>query len=96
MPKGPTWQQIHDDFKPSFLGEHTIEMRHIDRIDTYYRSNGRSEAFFTCPFCSRSVTARTWSLAGGGKRCECGAMIGWRMSLGEHSAYHWIDESKHG
>lgn len=28
-----------------------------------------------CPFCSCVVEAHLWSIAGSGKRCECGAVI---------------------
>jgi hypothetical protein len=28
-----------------------------------------------CPFCSAETKAFWWSLSGGGKRCECGAMF---------------------
>lgn len=34
---------------------------------------GRSWCDITCPFCGRVVRAYIWSLAGGGKRCGCGA-----------------------
>ena len=29
-----------------------------------------------CPWCGREVKAYLWSLSGGGKRCECGALFG--------------------
>ena len=29
-----------------------------------------------CPWCKREVKAYLWSLAGGGKRCSCGALFG--------------------
>jgi hypothetical protein len=35
---------------------------------------GRSRIVFYCPFCDERVEAYTWSLAGSGKRCLCGAM----------------------
>ena len=37
---------------------------------------GRSRITIICPFCSGHVTAYLWSLAGGGTRCPCGAMLG--------------------
>lgn len=38
---------------------------------------GKSTVIVTCPFCHRDVEAYKWSLAGGGKRCSCGALHGW-------------------
>lgn len=39
-----------------------------------YSAFGRSYCFITCPFCKTEVKAFVWSLAGGGKRCPCGAL----------------------
>lgn len=39
------------------------------------RANGRSTVETGCPFCNVSVRAHLWSLAGGGKRCQCGALL---------------------
>ena len=39
---------------------------------------GKSTTIVTCPFCGRDTEAYTWSLAGGGKRCPCGALHGYR------------------
>lgn len=36
---------------------------------------GKSSFLLECPFCHAVVEAFCWSLAGGGKRCECGAKI---------------------
>lgn len=36
-------------------------------------SIGRNEVYITCPFCGVETLAYLWSLAGGGKRCQCGA-----------------------
>lgn len=38
---------------------------------------GRSTYVVTCPFCDTDTEARAWSLAGSGKRCECGALHSW-------------------
>ncbi len=32
--------------------------------------------YFKCPWCQQEVKAYVWSLAGGGKRCDCGAIFG--------------------
>lgn len=34
---------------------------------------GRSTVTLRCPHCDTVTEARLWSLAGSGKRCECGA-----------------------
>lgn len=42
---------------------------------------GRSSFLICCPFCKGETRAFTWSLCGGGKRCEnraCGALFGGR------------------
>ena len=35
---------------------------------------GRTHVGLKCPFCAATVLAYLWSLAGSGKRCECGAV----------------------
>lgn len=40
------------------------------------REFGKTRLHIDCPFCGGLVVAYLWSLAGGGKRCDCGAMIG--------------------
>ena len=32
--------------------------------------------YFDCPFCAHEVKAYLWSISGGGKRCDCGALFG--------------------
>lgn len=36
---------------------------------------GRTRELIRCPFCRGEVWAYVWSLCGGGKRCDCGAML---------------------
>ena len=43
-----------------------------------YRSVGRILVEATCPFCQGTVQAYLWSLAGSGKKCSCGAVLGQR------------------
>lgn len=43
-----------------------------------YREMGRVHLTLTCPFCTNETYAFAWSLAGGGKRCDCGALFGSR------------------
>jgi len=32
--------------------------------------------YFNCPWCKNEVKAYVWSMCGGGKRCDCGAIFG--------------------
>lgn len=34
--------------------------------------------YFNCPWCETEIKAYVWSLNGGGKRCECGAIFSGR------------------
>lgn len=47
-----------------------------------YQPAAAGRSFYTveCPFCGVAVQARAWSLAGSGKRCECGAVHTWKGS----------------
>lgn len=42
----------------------------------YSAQFGRANVQVKCPFCFHTVTAYVWSLAGGGKKCKCGALHG--------------------
>ncbi len=56
------------------------EMPHVEsrRYFTTERHEmvGRTSEVATCPFCGAKVVVFVWSLAGSGKRCECGALFG--------------------
>ena len=54
--------------------------------DYHPAPEGRSYYVVTCPFCGCDVEARAWSLAGSGKRCECGAVHTWYGSRREVGA----------
>lgn len=41
-----------------------------------YDCVGRSSVTFHCPWCNDHIEAFIWSICGGGKRCECGAIFG--------------------
>ena len=58
------------------LDHPTIERRNYE--STYFpAAAGKSYYLIWCPFCGAKAEARSWSLAGGGKRCECGAKHHW-------------------
>jgi hypothetical protein len=46
--------------------------------ETYgYRGDfGRASIMIICPFCKAHLRGYIWSLAGGGKKCSCGALHG--------------------
>ena len=74
--KGPRFEDV---FKQSDV----IDSREYVELSER-REFGTSRVILRCPFCGRRVVAYIWSMAGGGKRCECGAIFG---SLGQ--AHHW-------
>lgn len=45
-------------------------------VHSYRSKFGKSTVEIDCPFCSGTTTAFVWSLAGGGKKCSCGALHG--------------------
>lgn len=53
-----------------------VEARDHGGLYSFVPRMGRTSALIRCPFCKRTVEVFTWSLAGGGKRCECGALFG--------------------
>ena len=55
------------------LASPNCEHREYSRTSAY-KVFGRSFVYITCPFCEVRVKAYIWSLAGGGKRCDCGAL----------------------
>lgn len=42
---------------------------------------GRTVLAITCPYCHTTTEAYAWSLAGTGKRCECGAVHHYRPAV---------------
>lgn len=38
--------------------------------------HGKSTMMVKCPFCGAKLEVYTWSFAGSGKRCSCGALLG--------------------
>jgi hypothetical protein len=51
----------------------TTEARRYEILIEWSMGPGRSKMVLLCPFCGAEVTAYRWSLAGSGKRCDCGA-----------------------
>lgn len=80
--KGPTWDQIHAP------GANNIESRDFPGYTRKWSEMGKSRIEVKCPFCKMTITAYLWSVAGGGKRCNCGAMFGSGGTF-----YHFADRS---
>jgi hypothetical protein len=62
---------------------------------------GRTTIIIHCPFCRSEVTAYLWSLAGGGKRCDCGALFSgyglayrWKPVATERTVQDHVDRSR--
>ena len=54
-----------------------IESRFYRTVSESRRERGMSSRVIECPFCGCYTEARLWSLAGTGKRCDCGATFDW-------------------
>lgn len=70
--KGPTWAQVGEIF-------HDARNDILEREVKYLRTSpehGRTRLLLECAFCGFELWAYQWSLCGGGKRCDCGAIIG--------------------
>lgn len=55
----------------------------VHRVGLEHKSS--NTIYFYCPFCRDEVKAYVWSLVGGGKRCDCGALF----AGGSGRAYQW-------
>lgn len=90
-PKGPTYQQASDSFN-RVPGAREVEAIEYTFMGPFPKENGHTEIIIRCPFCATHVTVRTWSLAGGGKRCLCGALFGnYHGARAPRMAYHWAE-----
>jgi len=63
-----TWNDVSDKSVQ-------IEEREYGRTGLMPVANGRSYFYADCPFCETQLRVYPWSLAGGGKRCYCGALL---------------------
>lgn len=59
-----TWDDRNTDQREYTLSSSTLE--HPSSIVWW----------FDCPWCGGEIKAYLWSLSGGGKRCDCGAIFG--------------------
>ena len=51
------------------------ETRFAEIVSVNPRPAGRTTVTIRCPFCDVLTEVRSWSLAGSGKRCDCGALL---------------------
>lgn len=78
--KGPAWSQVHDPKLANLIEACGFGYkRKISQM-------GRTRVWIDCPFCKGTVEAYLWSIAGKGKRCDCGALFG-----GSGTVYHFAD-----
>ena len=68
-----------------------IESRFYRIVSESRRERGMSTRVVECPFCGCHTEARLWSLAGSGKRCDCGALFGW---MGTATRTHVAEQSE--
>lgn len=85
-PKGPKWTDIRPDPTTGVL-PNSIEWRE-GFVQRRFAQMGKSRVWLRCPFCKGTVEAYVWSLCGGGKRCDCGALAG-----GDLNFYHFAERS---
>jgi hypothetical protein len=57
-------------------GSNSVEQREYVASSYHPRPSGKSYYIIRCPFCKADMKAFAWSIRGGGKRCDCGAMLG--------------------
>lgn len=71
-------------FKDIFSRAELIDTKQyvVHRVSLEHRSS--NTMYFNCPFCNTEVKAYVWSICGGGKRCDCGALFGRSAN-----AYQW-------
>lgn len=63
------------DVSPEAVDRGEIEARDYETFGGTSRP-GRTTYRVRCPFCSVVFDVYPWSLAGTGKRCSCGALLG--------------------
>ena len=84
QPNGPTWRQVAN-------GKGIVSKPY--RAHSHRAGNDRPRHDIDCPFCDTTVTAYDWSIAGGGKRCDCGAMFASRHGRAP-TAYHFAAKAE--
>lgn len=52
------------------------EFRQSINLGVKSSRHGKSTMMVRCPFCEKELEVYIWSLAGSGKRCSCGALLG--------------------
>lgn len=61
-----------------------LETRYIRILAEDVEHPSSRVIYFDCPFCNVAVKAYVWSLCGGGKRCDCGALFTGRSGRAVH------------
>lgn len=58
-------------------------VRQVQQARSTSTEFGRARGWVLCPFCGSKPEVFWWSLAGGGKRCYCNALLGHGRALAE-------------
>lgn len=82
-------QQEIDEWNPEVLfhSGSGYEMRKFKVLRKTSRPNGRTSIDIRCPFCKTVVEAFVMSLAGCGKRCECGVIHTRLITIDDKNIY---------
>ena len=72
-------------FKDTYRYEDLMDKDWIKIHKTGLEHKSSNTVYFNCPFCGIEVKAYVWSLTGGGKNCQCGALFTGRSGR----AYRW-------
>lgn len=57
------------------MTSNSTETRKIDGYKRKWSETGKTRIAVDCPFCGAELIAYLWSLAGSGKKCQCGAKM---------------------
>lgn len=57
------------------MTSNSTETRQVDGYKRKWSEMGKTRISVDCAFCGTEMIAYLWSLAGSGKKCQCGAML---------------------
>ena len=57
------------------MPSNSTETRQIRGYERRWSDMGRTRIAVECAFCGAEIIAYVWSLAGSGKKCQCGAKL---------------------
>lgn len=57
------------------MTSNSTETRQVKGYKRKWVEKGKTRVSVDCPFCGTELIAYVWSLAGSGKKCQCGAKM---------------------